>query len=121
MSCGTTEENPEVFYQCQRCGNCCKWHGEVLVDDEELQKIAEFVGMPLYDFIAEHTDLRRNRQGLTLKEKENGECEFLEDGNICRINDVKPKQCAGFPNDWSFPGWEKICEAIPVPVAELKS
>ena len=24
-----------MHYACQRCGNCCRWHGEVPVTDEE--------------------------------------------------------------------------------------
>ena len=37
------------------------------------------------------------------------------DGNRCTIQAVKPIQCRGFPNQWNFPGWRKVCEAIPVP------
>ena len=103
----------DTYYQCQRCANCCRWPGEVPVSEDEIQKIADFLGMSLYDFVAEHTDLRLNRTGLTLKEKNNGECRFL-DGNNCLINEVKPVQCAGFPNQWNFPGWRKSCEAAPV-------
>lgn len=103
-----------VSYQCQRCGNCCRWHGEVPVNDEEIGKIAEHLKMTLYDFIAEYTDIRMNRTGLTLIDKPNGECIFL-DGIECTIQAVKPIQCAGFPNQWNFPGWKDKCEAIPVP------
>lgn len=103
-----------VFYQCQRCGNCCRWHGEVPVSDREIAKIADHLNLPLYDFVAEYTDLRQNRAGLTLIDKPNGECIFL-DGIDCRIQAVKPEQCAGFPNQWNFPGWREKCEAVPVP------
>ncbi len=103
-----------IFYQCQRCGNCCRWPGEVVLTEEDLQAIAEFKDMSVYDFVAEFTALRENRTGLTLIEKENGECVFL-DGIECTINSVKPAQCRGFPNQWNFPGWRDSCEAIPVP------
>ena len=82
--------------------------------EEELQRISEFLDMAVYDFVAEYTDLRLNRTGLTLREKPGGECVFLEGENHCRINPVKPGQCAGFPNQWNFDGWEEVCEAIPV-------
>lgn len=104
-----------VHYACQRCGNCCRWQGEVPVTDEEVKNIAEFLGMPLYDFVAHYTDLRVNRAGLTLIDKPNGECIFL-DGIDCTIQPVKPSQCAGFPNKWNFPGWKDQCEAIPLPI-----
>jgi Fe-S-cluster containining protein len=38
-----------VHYACQRCGNCCRWHGEVPVTDSEIARIADFLGMELYD------------------------------------------------------------------------
>jgi len=108
---------PGMHYQCQRCGNCCRWPGEVPVSEDEIKKIAAYLDMTFDDFVAKHTDLRLNRTGLTLKEKPNGECEFLN-GIDCQINPVKPDQCAGFPNKWNFPGWKKTCEALPVPLEE---
>lgn len=104
-----------MHFQCQRCTNCCRWPGEVVLSDEDIDRIAAFLGMSVYDFVARHTHLRANRSGLTLMEKDGGTvCEFL-DGMDCRINPVKPAQCAGFPNQWNFKGWRKVCEAIPVP------
>src|SRR5690606_25056334 len=109
--------DPSVFYVCQRCTACCKWPGDVRLEDEEIAPIAAFLGLSEDEFIARHTRLRTNRRGLSLIEKDNHECGML-DGNACRINLVKPAQCAGFPNKWNFPGWRQVCEAIPVPVAE---
>lgn len=100
-------------YECQRCGNCCRWPGEVPVSDREIEAISSYLGMTIYDFVAEHTEIRISRAGLTLKERPNGECIFL-DGIECRIQSVKPDQCAGFPNQWNFKGWREKCEAIPV-------
>jgi len=69
--------------------------------------------MTVEEFVATHTRLRPDRQGLALVDKPNGECIFLADG-ACRVQPVKPEQCRGFPNRWNFPGWRDICEAIPV-------
>ena len=104
-----------VTYRCQRCANCCRWPGEVPVTEEEVAKIANHLGLPLYEFVAEYTALRRNRAGLTLVEKPDDECSFL-DGIDCVIQDVKPAHCAGFPNSWNFPGWREKCEAVPEPI-----
>ncbi len=106
---------PEIHYQCQRCANCCKWPGEVPVTEEEVTQIARFMGLSEEDFVARFTTLCADRRGLTLTEKPNGEC-ILLDGIDCRINPVKPRQCRDFPNKWNFPGWRKLCEAIPVEV-----
>ena len=80
---------------------------------EEIDAIAQFLGVETRAFVDAHTRLRKNRQGLTLLEKPNGECEFL-DGNNCRLQPVKPQQCRDFPNKWRFPGWRQVCEAIPI-------
>ena len=106
---------PGVHYVCQRCTNCCRWPGDVRLEDDEIPRIAAFLGMGEAEFIDRHTRLRTNRQGLSLREKENHECVML-DGGSCRIHPVKPAQCAGFPNTWNFPGWQNVCEAIPVAV-----
>ncbi len=65
-----------------------------------------------FDFIQEFTRLAANRQGLALKDKPDGSCIFLE-GNDCAVQPVKPQQCRDFPNLWNFPGFEKVCRAIP--------
>lgn len=84
------------------------------VDNEEIARIAEHLDVPLDDFIARYTRINANRTGLSLIDKPNGECIFLEGKNICQIQAVKPVQCSGFPNQWQFPGWREKCEAIEV-------
>jgi len=107
--------DPTVHYVCQRCTACCRWPGDVRIEEDEIAPIAAHLGMTEEAFIAAFTRLRTNRMGLSLIEKENHECIMLE-GNSCRIHPVKPEQCAGFPNKWNFPGWRDVCEAIPVSV-----
>ncbi len=108
-------EKEEVWYQCQRCTNCCKWKGDVVITDDETKKIADFLGMKVFDFVRDFTRLRENRVGLSLIDKEGTtECIML-DGENCRLQEVKPEQCKGFPNRWNFPNWREACEAIPGP------
>jgi len=116
----TGEKYPDVWYQCDRCTVCCKWPGDVRVEDEEIESIASFLGMETQAFIDQYTRLRTNRSGLSLIEKENHECIML-DGKNCRINSVKPHQCKGFPNDWNFPGWQEVCQAKPIPMNEAQA
>ena len=108
--------DPAVRYVCQRCTACCKWPGDVRLEEHEIQIIAAFLDLTEAEFLARFTRLRANRQGLSLIEKADHECIMLE-GNSCRIHPVKPDQCAGFPNRWNFPGWRKICQAVLVPTA----
>ena len=104
---------PPVQFVCQRCLACCKWPGGVRVEEHEIDRIAEFLGMTPMAFIAKYTRLRTNRSGLSLREKPDHECIMLE-GADCRIHEVKPRQCRDFPNHWNFPGWRKVCRAVPV-------
>lgn len=108
---------PGVRYLCQRCGNCCRWPGEVPVSETEISRIASFLGLAEEEFIARHTVVRGNRAGLALLSKPDHECVFL-DGVDCQIQPVKPDQCAGFPNLWNFPGWRATCEAVAAPVRD---
>ena len=74
--------------------------------------MAAFKGLGEVEFIQRFTRLTKNRRGLSLDEKPNGECIFL-DGQDCSVQPVKPQQCRDFPNLWNFPGFEKTCRAIP--------
>ena len=105
-------EGQAIRYHCQRCGNCCRWPGEVVIGDAEISAMALHLGLPEQDFIATYTALRRNRMGLTLKQTTDGACILLE-GGACSVHPAKPSQCRAFPNSWRFPGWRQICEATP--------
>ena len=106
----STDSSPH--YLCQRCGNCCRWPGDVRVTDAEVERIADYIGLSVDRFVQTHTRVNANRTGLSLIDKPNGECIFLEGKNVCQIQAVKPVQCEGFPNVWNFPGWRDVCEAI---------
>ena len=101
-----------VHYECVRCTECCRWPGQVRLSDAEISRMAEFLGVSEFDFIDRYTRLRADRRGLALRDKPGGECIFL-DGRDCAVQPVKPQQCRDFPNGWNFPGFEKICCALP--------
>lgn len=79
--------------------------------------MADHLGLTEREFVQRFTRLRPDRKGLALKDKENGECLFL-DGDNCRVQSVKPQQCRDFPNLWRFPGFESKCHAIPMEIAD---
>lgn len=96
-----------ITLECQRCGACCRWPGEVRLTGEELSKLAGFKGLSEQDFIEQHTRLRKDRRGLALKEQPDGSCIFL-DGNNCTVQPVKPQQCKEFPSRWVNLLWGKV-------------
>lgn len=99
-----------MHYQCQRCGACCQWPGQVRVTEAEITALSHFLKMDEVAFIQKYTRLRKDRQGLALVDKTDGSCVFYEP-NGCLVNPVKPQQCVDFPDHWNFPGFEKICKA----------
>ena len=80
--------------------------------DSEISRIAAFKEITERAFIENFTRLKANRLGLALLDKPNHECVFLQGGD-CSVQPVKPQQCRDFPNLWNFPGFEKVCQAIP--------
>lgn len=108
-----------VLLECQRCTACCRWPGQVLLNDNEISRLATFKRMSEHDFIQQFAALRADRRGLALKERPDGACIFLE-GDDCAVQPVKPQKCREFPNLWNFPGFEKLCRAIPQEVSETE-
>lgn len=80
--------------------------------DAEITRLAAFKGLSESDFIERFTRLTKERRGLALLDKPNGECIFLEDDQ-CAVQPVKPQQCRDFPNLWNFPGSRASCRALP--------
>jgi len=108
-------------YKCRRCGNCCRWAGYVRLSDADIDGMAALLEMDPYAFLAEYTILTLDRQDISLIEKADGSCIFLDGKNICRVNAAKPQQCRGFPNAWNFVGFDLECEAERVPAADTPS
>ncbi|MBL6763678.1 MAG: YkgJ family cysteine cluster protein [Verrucomicrobiae bacterium] len=106
-----------TFYDCQRCTACCRWPGQVRINDAEISAMAGHLGMAESDFIERFTRIRPDRRGLSLRDKENGECAFL-DGENCRVQPAKPQQCRDFPNLWRFDGFESKCQAKAIEIED---
>ena len=103
--------SPAAF-RCERCGNCCRHAGEVRLADGEADRIARHLGMSSLEFTETYTRLREDRRGLSLTERTNGSCVFLEGTPAeCRIQAVKPGQCRDFPTLWRYDDMASICSA----------
>lgn len=99
-------------FKCQQCGVCCRVPGFVALVHGEAERIAEFLGLDIYEFTERYTLLTNSRGQLNLTEQEDGSCIFLQEDNTCRINPVKPVQCRGFPYSWITPVLDKSCPAL---------
>lgn len=88
-----------VRFRCQwpDCVDCCtgkQGEGYVWVSGDEMEAIAEHLGMAFFDFTRKYV---RNVSGAySLIEKPNHDCVFLENGR-CSIYEVRPTQCSTYP------------------------
>lgn len=100
-------------FACRRCGACCRIpDGIVRVSDEEISRIARFLGTSEEKFIATQTALAPDRKGLVLLSRPGGACAFLLPDNRCRIHPVKPDKCRTFPFDWTNSDSSSVCPAL---------
>ncbi|OVE78116.1 hypothetical protein BVX99_00570 [bacterium F16] len=108
-------DKPEKkLFFCTMCGDCCRWPGHVRMTDTEVDRIADYLDIPVNTFIETYTTLTNDRRGLTLIEKDNSYCIFFDDPNICHIYPVRPQQCRTFPNKWNFKDFQKKCPSISI-------
>lgn len=84
-------------FECTQCGNCCTGQpGYVWVDGEEIEQIAEHLGVSVGEVRLIHTRIARGR--LSLTEYANGDCTFFDPvTRRCRVYPARPKQCRTWP------------------------
>ena len=103
-------------FQCQGCGACCRIkNGIVRVGDDEIRRIAEFLGMSERAFIDRETEIAPDRRGLVLRSRPDESCVYLTEDNRCRIHPVKPDKCRTFPYEWTNPDSADVCPALSCP------
>lgn len=75
----------------------------MLLTEADIARLAAHLALPERTFIERFCALARNRAQLTLIERDDGACVFL-DGRDCRIYPARPSQCRAFPEGWSVSG-----------------
>ena len=71
------ESGKAVRYECTRCGACCRWAGDVCIEEDEVREISRFLHMDEQAFIDECCRLRANRRGLSIRDAEDGACMMI--------------------------------------------
>lgn len=100
-------------FSCRRCGACCSIpDGIVRVSDEEIARIAQFLGMSQSAFIERECEVAPDRRGLILRNTSEGVCVWLTGDNLCRIHEVKPDKCRTFPFKWVNPDSHTVCPGL---------
>lgn len=91
-----------LAFECARCGRCCAGpaEGYVWITDEEIGRLAEFLGEPV-EQVRGRCTRRVSRRTSLLEEPESKDCIFLaydEAGRSrCTIYPVRPTQCRTWP------------------------
>ena len=100
-------------FECIGCGACCRIpNGIVRVGEDEISRIAKFLGMDEGEFISNETDVAPDRRGLILKSREDGSCVYLSEDNRCMIHNVKPDKCRSFPYEWVNNDSYEVCAGL---------
>ena len=100
-------------FVCQGCGACCRIkNGIVRVSDDEIRRIAAFLGMSEQAFIDNETEVAPDRRGLILKSRTDDSCVYLTEDNRCAIHPVKPDKCRTFPFEWTNADSDEVCPAL---------
>ena len=102
-------------FDCKQCGDCCYGKGGIVVTEDELIRISDFLNLKPEIFKKIYCEIRN--KNLSIKTGENGFCVFFNKETQCTIHPVKPKICDLWP---FFPGnvrdelnWKLAQDACP--------
>lgn len=102
-------------FECTQCGDCCRGHGYVWVDEDEIERLAAHFGLEPQEFCRRY--LRLINGALCLLDKPNLDCIFWERGPGCTVYEARPGQCRSFPfwqeNLRSREDWRQIERTCP--------
>ncbi|MGR3219975.1 MAG: YkgJ family cysteine cluster protein [Candidatus Anammoxibacter sp.] len=101
-------------FKCNQCGRCCRGKpGVVLVNEKDIQNIADHLRMPIEKF--SKTFIRKVYGRYSLTEFKTGDCVMYKNG--CSIYPVRPYQCKAFPfwlsNIETEEAWDSLKELCP--------
>ena len=84
---------PADFFQCQKCGECCKGYGGVFVNEQEIKHISRYLNMGAESFLTDYCQWSGGRP--LIRTSESGYCVFWD--KVCTIHPVKPRMCKIWP------------------------
>jgi uncharacterized protein len=118
-------------FTCTGCGDCCTGEpGAVWVNDEEIGRLAAFLGLEPAELEARF--VRRLGARKSLFERFDGDCVFFDpESRRCRVYPARPVQCRTWPfwpdNLESEAAWRETEAACPgsgrgelVPLARIR-
>jgi Fe-S-cluster containining protein len=105
-----------LAFECTRCGACCTGApGYVWVDEAQIARLAEFVGLTPEQFSRRY--VRLVGDALSLIERPGGDCVFWDRKAGCTVYPARPEQCRTWPfwpeNIDTPADWERVKAGCP--------
>lgn len=97
-------------FHCARCGSCCRQPGYVYLEKGEAERLAQALGLGLYDFTERYCEVLEKRH-LVLRKHEDERCVFLNSKG-CQVYQERPKQCRDFPKIWNTVRSREYCAGL---------
>lgn len=82
-------------FECRMCGTCCYGEGGISVKENEVVRIAGFLGLPPDSFTKKFCIERDGR--FSIKTGPDKFCLFYDEKKKCLIHPVKPSPCTQWP------------------------
>jgi hypothetical protein len=102
-------------FECLICGECCYGEGGIFLEEEEIKRIASFLGITQEVFVSQSCEERHGR--IYVKTGPDGFCIYYDMDRGCLIHPVKPERCSLWP---FYPAiisdkenWEQAKDACP--------
>ncbi len=102
---------------CVKCGACCRFCDPILLEAEDIMRIASHLKISVADFHIKY--VKTDGEDFSLKFTK--PCGFLR-GNLCKIYSVRPMICRAYPfaEDPKKMVFEKTCN-IPLEMMAIKA
>ncbi|BCS97123.1 hypothetical protein DSLASN_27550 [Desulfoluna limicola] len=88
----STMTSDDIF-QCTQCGECCTGFGGTYMTPEDVDRIADHIGVSRDEFIETYCQVVDGMPVIALGD--DGRCVFFRDN--CSIHTVKPRMCCAWP------------------------
>lgn len=102
-------------FVCQMCGSCCHGEGGIVVDGDDLVRLAAHLGIAPARCAELYTRAKGEKRVLTSSAE--GACVFFREGQGCSVHVAKPSICRAWPffrgNLLDPLSWELAQEACP--------
>ena len=105
--------DPESFFTCQKCGECCRGYGGTFVTAKDIAAISRYLKIDARQFSARFCQLSGGK--AVLAQGDNGYCILWD--KQCTIHPVKPEMCQKRPFIESLlvdpKNWHAIASSCP--------